>query len=150
MNALQTPPGNHDHVLALCHMLANRTGKAFAPLLRDYHVTISEWRVIMSLAALGPLSGQEITDRWAMDKMAVNRAITRLVKRGLIEKKLRDNDRRIKNLLLTKTGSSMYELLLPVTIGRFQELMSCLNVTEEKQLSKLLTKLITHVDALSD
>ena len=142
--------GPDDHVLTLCHMLANRIGKAFASELENQDMTVAEWRVMLTLAQHQNASGQEITGRWAMDKMAVNRAISSLDQRGLIRKMRSNEDRRTINLQLTAAGRKMYDALLPMANDRYHELLSGLDKSEEKQLRQTLLKLITHTDSLID
>jgi DNA-binding MarR family transcriptional regulator len=142
--------GPDDHVLTLCHMLANRIGKAFASELENQDMTVAEWRVMLTLAQHQNASGQEITGRWAMDKMAVNRAISSLDQRGLIRKMRSSEDRRTINLQLTAAGRKMYDALLPMANDRYHELLSGLDKSEEKQLRQTLLKLITHTDSLID
>tara|TARA_B100000315_G_scaffold258971_2_gene313033 strand:+ start:868 stop:1329 length:462 start_codon:yes stop_codon:yes gene_type:complete len=145
-----TQPGPDDHVLTLCHMLANRIGKAFASELENQDISVAEWRVMLTLAQHQNASGQEITGRWAMDKMAVNRAISSLELRGLIKKKRSKADRRTINLALTAAGRKMYDALLPMANDRYHALMSGLDKNEEKQLRQTLLKMITHTDSLID
>lgn len=141
-------PGPQDHVLTLCHMLSNRIGKAFAADLESQNITIAEWRVLLTLAEHAPASGQEITERWAMDKMAVNRAIKSLQGAGLIEKKANPTDKRVINLLLTKAGRTLYSQILPNANERYHQLLAGLDRTEEKHLREMLLKMISHVDGL--
>jgi len=143
-------PGPDDHVLTLCHMLANRIGKAFASELENQDMTVAEWRVMLTLAQHQNASGQEITGRWAMDKMAVNRAISSLDQRGLIKKMRSNEDRRTINLQLTAQGQKKYDALLPMANDRYHELLSCLDKNEEKQLRQTLLKLIIHTDSFID
>ena len=90
-------PGQGDHVLTLCHMLANRIGRAFVGDMARHDVTIAEWRVLLTLALNGKASGKDITSRWAMDKMAISRAIQRLEGDGHISR-----DRNPSDLCLTR------------------------------------------------
>ena len=143
-------PGNGDHVLALSHMLSNRIGKAFASDLPKYDLTVAEWRVMLTLAAHGQASGDEITNRWAIDKMAVNRAVASLVRRQLVSKKQCSQDRRIVHLSLTLSGNALYDRVLPVANNRYRELLTCLDKTEIMQLHQALTKMIAHADAITD
>ncbi len=145
-----TQPGQGDHVLTLCHMLANRIGKVFASELERRDLTVAEWRVLLSLAQYQNASGKEITDRWAMDKMAVNRAIRNLELRGLIKKTRSQKDRRTINLALTVAGRKIYDELVPMANDRYHALLSGLDKKEEKQLRQTLLKLITHTDSLID
>ena len=131
-------------------MLSNRIGMVFVSELGKYDIAVAEWRVILTLALHKKASGQEITRRWAMDKMAVNRAIARLERRGLIEKAQNSTDRRTIDLFLTATGHASYQELLPIANARYHELTAGLDKSEVKLLRRLLTKMIAHADAMVD
>jgi len=139
-----------DHVLALVHMLSNRIGQAFASELRRFGVTAAEWRVILTLGSRHRASGQEITGRWAMDKMAVNRAIAGLERRELVTKTKNHRDRRTIDVSLTASGRALYAELLPAANARYRKLMRCLNRSEARQLRDLLANMIAHADAITE
>ncbi len=146
-NAAFKPVRGND-VLALCHMFANRIGKVFASELAQYDITTAEWRVMMSLHEYMP--GHEITGRWAMDKMAVNRAIASLVRRGLATKQRNKKDRRVVDLRLTKKGQALYGRLLPVAHDRYRKLMAGIGKADRAILRGMLIKLIAHADTIVD
>jgi DNA-binding MarR family transcriptional regulator len=129
-------------------MLSNRIGKAFATEIEARSITVAEWRVLLTLSQQKQISGQEITGRWAMDKMAVNRAISALQQRGLVEKKQNSQDKRVVDLMLTQTGQALYEQLLPMANQRYHKLLAGLKKPEEKLLRDTLLKMIIHVDGL--
>lgn len=142
-------PGHEDHVLALCHMLSNRIGKAFVPALAEFGLTVAEWRVILTLAFHKNASGQEITGRWAMDKMAVNRAVASLRRRGLVRKSRNKQDRRNIDLSLTPSGHVLCEKMLPAANQRYHLLLACLDQREVKLFRQLVTKMIGHADSIT-
>jgi DNA-binding MarR family transcriptional regulator len=143
-------PGHQDHVLALCHMLSNRIGKAFISELAKHEITVAEWRVMLTLALHEKASGREVASRWAMDKMAVSRAVASLEQRALVRRQQSKADRRSFDLTLTKTGSSMYRKILPVANKRYHQLTAGLERSEITRLRQLLIKAIIHVDAVLD
>jgi DNA-binding MarR family transcriptional regulator len=148
MNDMSQPaPG--DHALTLCHMLSNRIGKAFQAQVEAQGLSVAEWRVVLTLALNDGASGQEITSRWAMDKMAVNRAIARLAGAGLIEKRHNARDRRRVDLSLTERGLALYGRLRPGANRRYRELTACLGRSEREALQNTLAKLIRHADRVT-
>jgi DNA-binding MarR family transcriptional regulator len=80
--------------------------------------------------------------------MAVNRAISALQQRGLVEKKQNSQDKRVVDLMLTQTGQALYEQLLPMANQRYHKLLAGLKKPEEKLLRDTLLKMIIHVDGL--
>ena len=143
-------PKQNDNVLNLCHMLSNRIGKAFLKELELKDVSVADWRVLMTLTQHAPTSGINITSRWAMDKMTINRSIKSLHKRGLIQKKQNRKDKRTVDLILTPLGNSLYSELLPIANDRFHKIMESLNKVEENNLRLTLLKIINHIDKTSE
>ena len=66
-------------------VLSNRISGAIS---REYHrrfgLAITEWRVMAVLGRFPGLSAGEVAARTAMDKVAVSRAVARLLERALI------------------------------------------------------------------
>jgi len=131
-------------------MLSNRIGKAFLKELGLKDVSVVDWRVLMALTQHAPNSGINITSRWAMDKMTINRSIKSLHKRGLIQKKQNRKDKRTVDLILTPLGNSRYSELLPIANDRFHKIMESLNKVEEKNLRLTLLKIINHIDKTTE
>ena len=76
------------------------------------------------------VSAAEITNRWAMEKMMVNRAIQRLVDNGCITRQRDPNDRRRYRLALTTKGRKLYDKIALTTNKRYNELMSAIDSDE--------------------
>lgn len=143
-------PDQQDHVLALCHMLSNRIGKTFSSELENYGITAAEWRVILTLGLHENASGQDITNRWAMDKMAVSRAIAALEEHNLVKKQQNKKDKRSFDLTLTRTGKALYSKILPSANHLYHEILSCLSKQEAKALRNSLIKVIKHIDNVAE
>ncbi|MBK19289.1 MAG: MarR family transcriptional regulator [Rhodospirillaceae bacterium] len=138
-----------DDILSAIHVLANMIGGAYGDHLDDAGITVPEWRVVLTLARYPRSTATEITDRWAMDKMAISRAIQRLEKSGTIQRKRNPDDRRSYRLSLTANGQDLYERILPVANERYQALVSTLTRRELGALHKSLDKLIAHVEKMN-
>lgn len=139
----------HDDVLSSVHVLANLISNGFADHLESTHgLTVADWRVMLTLGREPGLSAAEITSRWAMDKMAISRAIKRLTTAGMIARKRNKQDRRAYNLSLTKSGRALHDAALPGATQRYRDFVDCLNKTELKALRRALAKLIDHAETL--
>jgi DNA-binding MarR family transcriptional regulator len=143
-------PGPKDNVLALCHMLSNRIGKAFYQELDKFGISVAEWRVILTLALHEKASSREITNRWAMDKMAVSRAVSRLEEQGLIEKRQNNRDKRSYDLTMTDAGREMYEKILPAANTHYRKLVTGLGRSELTAFRNTMIKLIMQADEYID
>ena len=75
-------------------VLSNRISGAIS---REYHrrfgLAITEWRVMAVLGRFPGLSAGEVAARTAMDKVAVSRAVARLLERALIQRETHGDDR---------------------------------------------------------
>ena len=83
-----------DNILSMVHQLSNRIGGAFySQVEARFGVSLGEWRVIMTLAQHPGSTAIDINNRWAMDKMAVNRAIKKLEKQRRLNRRQNPSDR---------------------------------------------------------
>ncbi|NEL80850.1 MAG: MarR family transcriptional regulator, partial [Xanthomonas perforans] len=89
-----------------------------------YGMAIPEWRVITILALYPGSSASEVSDRTAMDKVAVSRAVARLLERGFIRRETHGDDRRRSMLALSPAGRQVYETVAPLVNEMEQRLMS--------------------------
>jgi DNA-binding MarR family transcriptional regulator len=149
----RNPVGTGAHwegnVLALVHRLSSGIGRVFNRRLRVEHgVTVPEWRTMLLLAERPGSTAIDIATVYAMDKMAITRAVQRLLRDGLIERHQRSDDKRSFSLHLTPRGTELYAALLPTSSGRYHELVDVLTREERRQLRALLARLIARADEL--
>jgi DNA-binding MarR family transcriptional regulator len=78
---------------------------------KRFKVSIPEWRVIAILGRFPGLSAVEVAERTMMDKVAVSRAVTKLIKKGRIDRQFADADKRRSILNLTDEGKKLHDEL---------------------------------------
>lgn len=123
-------------------VLSNRVSTNIARLYGErYGLSIPEWRVITILALYPGSSASEVSERTAMDKVAVSRAVARLLERGFIKRDTHGDDRRRSVLALSAPGFEVYETVAPLVMDVTRKLMSVLTEEEEQVLEKLITRL---------
>jgi len=108
---------------------------------RRYGLSISEWRVMAVLGRFPGLSAAEVADRTAMDKVAVSRAVGRLIDSGRVRRETDPQDRRRSVLDLTTEGRRIYLRITPVLLRYERELLDTLPASERRHLVDLLRKL---------
>jgi DNA-binding MarR family transcriptional regulator len=108
---------------------------------RRYGLSISEWRVMAVLGRFPGLSAAEVADRTAMDKVAVSRAVNRLIASGRVRRGTDAEDRRRSVLDLTTDGRQIYQRITPVLLRYERELLETLPKPERRQLVDLLRQL---------
>ena len=70
----------------------------------------------------------------------ISQYVHSLVKKGLVEKKQDENDRRKWWLSLTKSGLAIYEETIEEAVAYTKNFISALNEKEQKTLHQLLLK----------
>jgi DNA-binding MarR family transcriptional regulator len=108
---------------------------------REFGLSIWEWRV---MAVLGEEDGQtatSVSERTAMDKVTVSRAVAGLVERKLLLRRASQSDGRTSMLFMTKAGRATYEGVAPIALAMERDLTQALTRQERVMLDELLTKL---------
>lgn len=123
-------------------VLSNRISRSIADEYEDqFHLSQSEWRVMAILGEEPNLSAGQVAERTAMDKVAVSRAVNRLLEHGRIERHFADDDRRRSVLALSKPGQETYREITPIALAYEARLLGHFSEDEKTQLDDLLRKL---------
>lgn len=123
-------------------VLSNRLSGAIAQSYsRRYGLSIPEWRVIAVLALAPGASAAEVAERTAMDKVAVSRAVRRLLQTGRLSRRTAPGDRRRSILELTAEGRRIYQSVTPALRRYEAELLAALGTRERRALDGLLRRL---------
>ncbi len=130
-------------------VLTNRVSHAIARQYGDrFGLSIAEWRVMAVLGHFAPASANEVSERTAMDKVRVSRAVARLKRSGLIVAATDRADRRRSALRLSGPGKRIYRRIVPLARGLEAELIGALTPAERATLDGLLAKLHARAEML--
>ena len=130
-------------------VLSNRVSQTIAgAYARRFGIGVTEWRVIAVLGRYPALSATQVAARTAMDKVAVSRAVARLLARELLQRDMHDDDRRRSVLELSDAGYRIYDEVAPLALAYEQRLLAPLDAAERAQLEHLLQKLADGVGGL--
>ena len=125
----------------ISHAIARQYGARFG-------LSIAEWRVMAVLGRFAPASANEVSERTAMDKVRVSRAVARLKRSGLIVAATDRADRRRSALRLSAPGKRTYRRIVPLALGLEAELIGALTPSERATLDGLLAKLHARAEVL--
>ncbi|MBP6748520.1 MAG: winged helix-turn-helix transcriptional regulator [Xanthomonadaceae bacterium] len=132
-------------------VLSNRISQNIAQGYAErFGIGITEWRVIAVLGRDAELSANEVAERTAMDKVAVSRAVARLLERGLLQRDTHGDDRRRSVLELSEAGYAVYDDVVPVARDYEQRLLAPLDEAERAMLDGLLKKLAAATETLGE
>lgn len=143
------PQPRHHAPLALEHFLPYRlsllSNTVSGAITRDYQqyfdLSMTEWRVMAVLGRFDALSAKQVAERTAMDKVAVSRALSRLVEAGRVDRSTHDGDRRRSVLRLSEEGWKLHDEVAPIARAHEARLLAKLNDTERQWLERILTAL---------
>lgn len=143
MAAPDVPALDLEHFLPYrLSVLSNTVSSALAgAYARRFGLTIPQWRVIAVLARSPGLSAAGVAERTAMDKVAVSRAVTGLVRAGRVRRALAAADRRRSVLSLTARGMLVYGHIIPLALAYERRLLAELSPAEQLQFDALLSRL---------
>ena len=118
--------------------------------LSDTSVSISGWRVLALVAVEKDMSGSDVVERSGMRKMAVSRAVSKLVDSGLLRTTPSKTDGRRLCLNVTRKGRRIYESIIPAAKKFESKIVENLDSNDQQALSELLSRVLSSVDNLAE
>lgn len=125
-------------------ILSNRVSQAIARTYQDrFALSMTEWRVMAILARYDSegLSAREVALRTEMDKVAVSRALTRLVAGRRVARKTHAGDKRRSVLRLSAAGWKVHDAIAPLAREHERTMVAELTADEQRALESILDKL---------
>ncbi|MBT1064431.1 MarR family transcriptional regulator [Bowmanella sp. Y26] len=122
--------------------LSNKISQALAAQYSQrFDLSIPEWRILAVLGEGTALSAAEIVQRTAMDKVAVSRAVKKLLEKQRLEKNQDSSDNRRFSLSLSESGQTLYEEVVPIALEYERRLIAELSHDEIENMDKLFNHL---------
>lgn len=138
--------GSAEEVLALDSYI--KLSRAFETVttvinahLQNYDLTISQFGVLEALFHLGPMQPGQLAAKILKSSGNLTLVIDNLVKRGLVTRQRRADDRRRIDIHLTREGQALIEAIFPSHAVIVAEKMGVLTADEQTQLAALCRKL---------
>ena len=151
LKAKQTDFGKSCDKVAMLHQLLKLTNRLMAPfsthLAHRYKISLNEFRLLMTIGALGRTASHELAELTGVNVMSVSRAVATLQRHGRIEVVRDTANRRRKWLALTDEGQRLYEIMRPQSEKVAEYLFSELRAAEVEQLETILSRLIATLEA---
>lgn len=122
--------------------LSNSIIRSVAELFEDwYDISITEWKVMVTVAENPGLSGVAVAECAGLDTVAVSRAVTTLMDSGRIHREFGREDRRRSILKLSEEGRALYSEVLPTALKLQSRLLDGLTDEERVIFAKALKQL---------
>lgn len=107
---------------------------------KRFGLRISEWRLITILAESDRITPANLGEKTRMDKIAVSRAASALIDRGLVSTDDNPADGRSHLLSLTPEGRALYAEIAPIALATESQLFASFNAEERLLLDMLLRR----------
>ena len=88
----------------------------------------------------------ELADRTFKDKPNLTRMIDVMDKKGLVERRKDENDRRTYNVYLTDPGRALQDQLIPLAVGVIEKIQQNFSHEEIAQLKSMLKKIYDNLE----
>ncbi|MFA7320977.1 MAG: MarR family winged helix-turn-helix transcriptional regulator [Dokdonella sp.] len=123
-------------------VLSNTLSQAIAKVYdKRFDLSVTEWRAMAVLGNRPDISAREVAERTAMDKVAISRAVARMLKKGRIERSTARHDKRQSVLRLSEEGWRIYNQVAPLALEHEQRLLAHLDTEERQWLARILDTL---------
>ncbi len=109
---------------------------------KRFGVSIPEWRVIAILGRFPGLSAVEVADRTMLDKVAVSRAVTKLIRNGRIDRQFADADRRRSILNLSDKGRQVHDEIAPLALTFEHDLLQGISAEDYDTFNIVIERLL--------
>ncbi|MGK0375435.1 MAG: DNA-binding MarR family transcriptional regulator, partial [Arenicella sp.] len=130
-------------------ILSNRISGIVAETYRDkFALSITDWRIMAVLGEYPGASADEVSIKIQIEKSIVSRALQKLLARHLVSREVDASDRRRQNLTLSKTGSEIYQQVVPVSYDYEERLQQCFNQQEREVFDGLIDRLYEHAESI--
>lgn len=125
----------------------NGTVKPFAERYgRRFKITVTEWRVLATIASEPDRSGEDIARTLCMERMTVSRAVRRLENGGNVARRSDPTNKKRNLWRLTAAGWKIFDEIVPDAQQRQRRLLAEFSKTEKERLAQLLDKVIQQLD----
>lgn len=116
---------------------------------KRFGLTIPEWRVIAIVGRFPGLSAVEVAERTMLDKVAISRAVTKLIKANRIDREFADADRRRSILTLSEEGRKVHDEVAPLALEMEQDLLHGLSDSQIETLNTVTERLLARARLIS-
>lgn len=137
------------YVPGLVRAVANRLeGGASRFYRKHYGIGLSEWHILVALAADPWITSPVLCKNAGLDKAAVSRSLARMEEQGLVLS--RDTSGRSRATALTAKGRRLHDRIAQAAVAREEQLLAEFSPKQVDTLVSLLTALSKAAAGLTD
>lgn len=131
-------------------VLSNKISQSLADhYSTQFDLTNQEWRILAILGEGKPYSAAELAGRTAMDKVAISRAVKKLLDSNRLVKHQDTTDNRRFELSLSAEGLALYKQVAAIADQYEKELLATFSSQEIEEMDTILNKLDNAIEQLT-
>ncbi|KJB88783.1 hypothetical protein AZ66_05620 [Paenibacillus sp. E194] len=126
------------------YMLGQTHRKVAAELgarFRPYDMTIEQWGVLFRLVEEEGINQKGLAERCGKDQPTLTRIVQHLLRKGWVERRTCEQDRRAYRLAVTDAGRSIVDQLIPIEQEYIAQVMAGFSSDEEQHLLQQLQRI---------
>lgn len=131
-----------DYLPALLAQASQLISSEFHVVVRQHGFSVSEWRVLASLAGGKPISIGQLAQTTVTKQPTVTRLLDRMEARGQVERLPHKSDRRITLVRITPEGTRKVELLMGLAREHEHRVLEPFGLARAEELKKTLQQMI--------
>ena len=131
-----------DYLAALLAQASHLISSEFHEVVRSHGLSVSEWRVLASLAGSEPISIGRLAEVAVLKQPTVTRMLDRMEARQQVERIAHDADRRVTLVRITPAGSKMVSHLIALARGHEARVLEPFGLQRAENLKATLRRII--------
>ena len=129
----------------LINQVTAYTNRRLREAFKSKNITISRWRVLAILIALGPQKIGELCALTCMEQPTVSRVVDQMERDGLVIRRLDSDDNRMVIVHMTPAGNSLCKRLLPTALEISDQLTHDFTASERAAALNIIRRLIKNI-----
>ncbi|SFP62358.1 MarR family winged helix-turn-helix transcriptional regulator [Variovorax sp. 770b2] len=131
-----------DYLPALLAQASQLISSEFHEVARQQGFSVSEWRVMASLAGSEPISIGQLAQVTVTKQPTVTRLLDRMESRGQVERLPHESDRRITLVRITRKGLKAVEHLMELAREHERRVLEPFGLRRAEELKETLRRMI--------
>ena len=142
---------NYDLQSSIPYLLARagiKTGQSFSQEIKQFGLTLNEWRVGATLRQRPHQRISEVAEHTSVDASTLSRLIDAMVERNLVVRERNFDDARAVALRLTREGEEIIDKVIPLAQLYERVAMAGLSTERIQLLREMLLQIFENLDLL--
>ena len=131
-----------DYLAALLAQASQLISSEFHQVVRANGYSVSEWRVLATLAGSPPLSIRRLAAVSTIKQPTVTRLLDRMEAKGLVRRLEKDGDRRITLVAISPAGTRLVSRLIVLARAHEQRVLEPFGLQRAEELKSTLRHII--------